>query len=63
LGNIHYTYPVVRIKEIHLWKREKIYAYPPPDYYWWNWGWYGPYGPWWGPFGPYSWPYGPGDWD
>jgi outer membrane lipoprotein len=62
LGSLNYTYPVVKVKEIHLWKRKKIYAYPPPDYYWWNWGWYGPYGPGWGPFGPWSWPYGPGNW-
>ncbi len=45
LGNTEYTYPVVMIKEIHLWRKRVVYAYPYPSY------WYGP--GWWGP-----WPYG-----
>jgi outer membrane lipoprotein len=53
IGEMTYTYPVVSIKEIHLWEVQKVYY--PPYYY----GWYGPYygyGPYWGPpFGP--WPY------
>jgi outer membrane lipoprotein len=45
LGNTEYTYPVVMIKQIHLWRRHRVYVSPYP---------YSPYGPgWWG-----SWPYG-----
>jgi outer membrane lipoprotein len=52
LGSTEYNYPVVMIKEIHLWRRYRVYAYPYP-YYW--------YGPGWGPW-PYDyWPYE--DWD
>jgi outer membrane lipoprotein len=42
LGGMQYTYPLLKAQEIHLWKREVVYAYPPDYYYW---GWYGPY--WW----------------
>ncbi len=52
LGNTSYTYPVVMIKEIHLWRRYRVYAYPYPYYY--PYYWYGP--GWWG------WPYGYGYW-
>ena len=48
VGEIKYTYPVVMIREIHLWPKEKAYFYPPPDYYW-GWGFYPPpypYGGW-----------------
>jgi outer membrane lipoprotein len=52
LGKSQYTYPVVTIKELHLWKKRNFYAYPYPYYDWyygpgWGWGWYGP-GPYWG---------------
>ena len=53
VGEIEYTYPVVMIKEIHLWPKEKAYFYPPPDYYW---GWGYPYGDW--GFSPRPYPYG-----
>jgi outer membrane lipoprotein len=58
LGKSKYTYPVVAIKELHLWKKTRTYIYPYPYYGWyygpgWGWGWYGP--------SPY-WPYW-GDWD
>ncbi|MEJ2723323.1 MAG: Slp family lipoprotein [Deltaproteobacteria bacterium] len=61
LGKSQYTYPVVAIKELHLWKKKKAYVYPYPSYFgWyygpgWGWGldWYGP-----GPYWP-SWD----DWD
>jgi outer membrane lipoprotein len=47
LGEIQYTYPLVLVKEIHLWRRksdEKVYPYPYWHYPWW---WYHPYwGPW-----------------
>ena len=51
LGGTSYTYPVIRSKQLYLWQRPRVYAYP-PDYYWW--GWYGPYGPYW--------PYDRDDW-
>jgi outer membrane lipoprotein len=55
LGNTEYTYPVVRIKEIHLWRRDGVYVYPYPYY---------GYGPgWWGPWPYYGyWP-DDDDWD
>jgi outer membrane lipoprotein len=60
LDKSKYTYPVVAIKELHLWKNRQVYTYPYPYYDWyygpgwgWRWGWYGP--------GPY-WPYW-GGWD
>lgn len=46
LGEIDYTYPLVKVEEIHLWpmeKEEPVYCYPPP-YPWHPW-WYHPY-PW-----------------
>jgi outer membrane lipoprotein len=55
IGEMTYTYPVISIKEIHIWTEQRVYF---PPYY--GYGWYGPYygyGPYWGPpFGP--WPYG-----
>jgi outer membrane lipoprotein len=54
LGKTEYIYPVVEIKEIHLWKEERKYYYPWP-YYGWPWGWHGPYGPYYGPYPPYYW--------
>ena len=62
LGKTEYTYPVVAVKQLHLWKRP-LYYYPyyNPYYYW-----YGPYWDWDAPYwdwdAPYSWgPYD--DWD
>jgi outer membrane lipoprotein len=55
IGEMTYTYPVISIKEIHIWTESKAY-YPP---YYSGYGWYGPYygyGPYWGP--PFGWPYG-----
>jgi outer membrane lipoprotein len=55
LGKSQYTYPMVAIKELHLWKKRRYYAYPYPYYDWyygpgwgwgWGWDWYGP-GPYW----------------
>jgi outer membrane lipoprotein len=48
LGEIQYTYPVVSITEMHLWKKE-VRVYPDPYYY-------GPY-PWhpWSPWWYYPW--------
>jgi outer membrane lipoprotein len=56
LGKSKYSYPVVTIKELHLWERAKAYVYPYPYYGWyygpgwgWGWNWYGPspYWPYW----------------
>ena len=46
LGNLHYTYPVVTAKEIHLWERQLPYQpYYPPYYYdpFYPWWWHRPY--------------------
>jgi outer membrane lipoprotein len=55
LGQGSYTYPVIMIKELHLYEKQRYYPY----YYYDYWGgpyWYGPY--WHGPYyRPY---YGPG---
>jgi outer membrane lipoprotein len=55
LGQSRYTYPVVTIKELHLWGKVRYYPYYYPFYYpyYYNY-WYGPY--WWGSFD------GPGFW-
>ena len=50
-----YVYPVLAIKEVHVWHyvQTPCYSYPP-----WGWGWYGPYrggygcGPGWYNYGP-----------
>jgi outer membrane lipoprotein len=58
LGKSEYTYPVVMVKQIHLWPKERRYGYPPP-YYWYDPYRFYPYGPyWWGGYGygPH-WPY------
>jgi outer membrane lipoprotein len=39
LGDAQYTYPVLEIEEIHLWKQPTYYRYE-PMYYWW----YDPWG-------------------
>jgi len=47
LGETTYTYPVVTIKQLHLWRRPPRYVYPyayPYDYYW-GWGPYWDWGP------------------
>lgn len=57
LGKTEYTYPVIMIKQIHLWRKVRMYPYPPPYYGYgpyyepYDWDWYGPYGPY------YGWPY------
>ena len=54
LGKTGYTYPVVMIKQMHVWKKYRAYyAYPPSYYYG---PYYGPYGSY-GPYGPYGSPY------
>jgi outer membrane lipoprotein len=58
VGQVQYTYPVVMIKELRLWRREPTYVYPPPAYYW-GWGWYSY--PYW--YGDYDWDDFPGDRD
>lgn len=55
IGEMTYNYPVISVREIHLWKVSTPYYFP--YYYGYGWYGYGPYyGPYWGPpFGP--WPY------
>lgn len=56
LGDIEYIYPLIEIKDYHLWKGEDYYIYPSEPYYYpyaydpymlpdpWYWGWgYSPY--------------------
>lgn len=44
LGNAEYTYPVVMIKQLHLWRKKRLYPLP---YYlggpYWHDPWYGPW--------------------
>jgi len=47
LGETHYTYPVIRAEEMHLWEERKGNPYP---YY---------YDPWFWDYYPYPWFYGP----
>ena len=48
LGKTEYTYPVVMIKEVHLWESAQYGHYDIAPY----WGWCGPYyGPYYGDFG------------
>lgn len=51
IDQIRYTYPVISIREIHVWKKSEIEQtnYPPPGYY------YDPF--WWGPPYAYHWWY------
>jgi outer membrane lipoprotein len=44
LGDLKYTYPVIKGRQIHLWRVQPVYVYP-PDYGWWSRGWWGPYWP------------------
>jgi outer membrane lipoprotein len=58
LGKVEYVYPVVMVKQLHLWKRQ----YYGPYYYYWGWPSFGPYsyrgyGPY---YGPYGWGYDDG---
>lgn len=58
LGETTRTYPVVTIKQLHLWKN-RYYSYP-YDYYYWGWGPYGwyPWYPWYPDYdGDYGWDY------
>jgi outer membrane lipoprotein len=58
IGKSQYTYPVVAVKQLYLWKISTTYVYPYPYYGWyfgpgwgwgWGWDWYGPapYWPYW----------------
>ena len=51
LGETQYTYPVIQIKELYLWKREVVAYSTMPYYPYYNWYWYDPYyTPFYGPF-------------
>jgi outer membrane lipoprotein len=56
LGKVEYAYPVVLVKQLHLWEPR---YYGPYYYPYWGWPYYGPYRGYWG-YGPY---YGHYDWD
>lgn len=62
LQKMQYSYPVVGIEELHIWRRRPQYYYY-PGWYGPGWGWYGPGWGWgWG----VGWGWGPGwdeDWD
>ena len=52
LDETQYTYPLVSISEIHVWKKSEAYYYAPPYYYnpfFYPYSWYGP--PYWYPYG------------
>ncbi len=52
LDEIEYSYPVISIKEIHVWNISDLYPYPPPYYYdpfYYPYWWYG--APYWYPYG------------
>ena len=53
--NTKYNYPVLDIKEIHLWPVERRYYYYYPDGYWYGYypGWY-----WWGWYPAWGWGWG-----
>lgn len=45
LGQIHYTYPLILVKEIHLWAKRSpapVYVWPPPYYWGYPWWYFGP---------------------
>jgi outer membrane lipoprotein len=51
LDEMEYSYPVISIKEIHVWKKSDLYPYPLPYYYdpfYYPYYWYGP--PYWYPY-------------
>ena len=50
LGEIDYTYPIIAITELHLWKMEDLNPYPPSYYEPYPYRWYGP---------PHRYPFGP----
>jgi outer membrane lipoprotein len=52
LGKTEYAYPVVMVKQLHLWKRVHYGRYYP----YWGGPYYGPYYDYWG-YSPYYWPY------
>lgn len=52
LGGTTYTYPMVDVKQLHLWQKRPQYRYVYPPYY------YGYWGPYWG-WGPPYWYWGP----
>ena len=52
LDEMQYTYPLISIVEIHVWKKSEVYYYAPPYTYYpfvYPWPWYGP--PYWYPYG------------
>lgn len=61
IDDMEYVYPVFRIRDIHLWKKERVYY---PAYYYNPWFYPYPYyfrDPWWSY--PYFYYYNPGGWD
>jgi outer membrane lipoprotein len=57
LGVMKYTYPLIRIKQLYLWEKERP-PWEPPAYHGWEWNFYAPF------FSPYyDDPYSPDFWD
>jgi outer membrane lipoprotein len=52
LGKTSYTYPVITVKQLHLWKRRHYYYHYVYPYDHWYWGW-GPYFGWYALYPPY----------
>jgi outer membrane lipoprotein len=49
LGDMEYDYPIINIREMHIWRRPSpvyYYPYPYPYYYPYDWWWWRPYRPW-----------------
>jgi outer membrane lipoprotein len=57
LGEIDYRYPLLRVKEIHLWKVERPRRYEPYPYDLWDPWWAYPWYPWYPRYPWRPWPY------
>lgn len=58
LDRVDYDYPVVAIREIHIWSARERGYYPYPSYYHYDYPYYSPY-PFYDPYYPYYYPFYP----